>query len=330
MQKIANKVEEFKMAELNIAKLIGQPINVQLPVAVELGKIADVFTAEPGEHVYKMATLDETADVILTINTSTGALTPVKRSAMSDTELTFTGLVSKQEYVLIDDVLGKVDTNALARRKSSITRGMDKIEVKYITDAIINATSSYFPSNETSVYTVTPESTDDIYDVILKMKHGIEDYGDKYVLLCGKTVKEKIDTFDKDNVTSFNYNVTLAEKIAKLDIEVVKMFGKMSTAANESEADVFDQYTMILVAQNSRIAEGKPIKFVRRKISPAMAEEMGLKVDEAQRAIVADKTPVNISGTDTFGYGVFGYESVILAITNPKAIALADCESILV
>jgi hypothetical protein len=39
---------------LEIASLIGQPINIQLPVPVELQAIADTFTANPGEKIWPM------------------------------------------------------------------------------------------------------------------------------------------------------------------------------------------------------------------------------------------------------------------------------------
>ena len=38
--------------DLQIAKLIGQPINEQLPVPVEIRAIADIFTAKAGEHTF--------------------------------------------------------------------------------------------------------------------------------------------------------------------------------------------------------------------------------------------------------------------------------------
>ncbi len=317
---------------LEIAKLIGSPINTQLPVAVELSAIADVFTVEPGEHAWRVKDLDETADVVLNID-SNGVITPVKRSPLTDVELTFTGLNSKLEYVLVDEVLNRIDTNALARRKESITRGMDKAEIKIILDALLTPTNATFPYNETTPYQVTVDSGDDIYDVVLKAKHGIEDYGDNYVALVGSTVKEKIDTYDKDNASSFNYNITLTARLRELGIDVMKVFGKVSRASNETETSLLDAKTMILVARNSRIAEGKPIKFVRRKISPQIAQQMGVDVDNAQRAVMVHPAPVQVevsgSNQNVYGYAVHGYESIVMCVTNPKAIATADLGDII-
>ncbi len=311
---------------LEIAKLIGEPINTQLPVPYEIEAIADSFTAEAGEHVWRYSAMDSTADVILDVDTN-GAITEKKRSPLSDVELTFKGLNSKLEYVLVDAVLSSPDTQVLGRRKASITRGMDKRELKIILDAILAKTADYLPG--VNPEEVTPASTDDIYDVIMAMKHKIEDYGDQFVLLCGSTAKEKIDTYDKEQASSLNYNVTLPAKLKELGIDVVKVFGKVADDTGETEDALMDSKKLILVAKNSRIAEGKPIKFVRRRIPADVATLMGAEVDGAQRALCVSNTPVPISGTNTLGFGVFGYESIIFCITNPKAICIADCTSIL-
>ena len=311
---------------LEIAKLIGEPISLQLPVPVELGMIADSFTAEPGEHVWKYSAMDATADVILAVDAN-GVITVKKRSPIGDTEISFSGLNSKLEYVLIDAILASPDTDILSRRKESITRGMDKREIKVILDAILAQTAGYLPGVES--IEVTPASGDDLYDTIMAMKHAVEDYGDNYALLCGSGVKEAIDLYDKKQASSFNYNVTLTAKLRELGIEVAKIFGKVSSADNEAEVALLDSAKMILVARNSRIAEGKPIKFVRRLIAPAIAKLMGAEVDKAQRALVVNPTPVNVAGVNTLAYGVYGYESIVFAITNPKAICFADATSVI-
>jgi len=321
---------ETRNIPLEIAQLVGQPINLQLPVPYELAAIADVFTANPGDKFWRCATMESTADVILTIDAN-GKITTVKRSPIADAQLTFTGLNSKLEYVLVDDVLNSVDVDVLARRKESITRGMDKTELKILLDAILNMTSGYLPG--VNPFEQTVASTDDLFDVIMGMKHQVEDYGDQFVLLCGSTVKEKIDTYEKDNVATFNYRIGLSEKLRELGIEVVKVFGQVAYDNGESGQALMDAKKMILVAKNSRIAEGKPVKFVRRKISPDIAKLMGCEVDSAQRALVVNPTPVPIdfSGTtwNTLAYGIYGYESIVMTITNPKSICIADATVIL-
>ena len=304
---------------LEIASLIGSPINTQLPVPVELSAIADTFTAPAGEKVYRFTALDTTADVVLDV--STGAIVTVKRDGVGDVEMTFKGLNSKLEYVLVDAVLASPDTDLLSRRRESITRAMDKKEVKLIVDAILSGSAStYFPG-------LAPEDLgtgSDIYDVIVAMKHKVEDYGDGYVLLCASDVKEAIDNYDKAiNATNVG-GVSLPAKLKELNIEVVKMFGKVSVETGESEVAIMPAGKMILVAKNSRISEGKPIKFVRRLISPEIAKLMGATVDGAQRATIVNPTPVTVTGSLTLAYGIYSYESVIFCITNPKCIVVAE------
>ena len=320
-------MSEERKIDLEIAKLIGQPINPSLPVPVALSAIADLATADPGEKVWYFASEDTDADEIYEVNTSTGAIVVVKKSPLSDTQLTFTGLNSKLQYVLLDTVLASPDTDVLGRKKASISRGLDKLELKRILDAIIALGA---------VGTITPDSADDLYDVIMSAKHALEDYGDNYVLLCGSAVKEAIDNYDKKQVASFNYNVTLPAKLRELGIEVVKIFGKVKTgtaAANEadsgSEVVLLDTNKFVMVAKDSTIAKGKPVIFVRRKIPAAIAKLMGGDVDNAERMLTVSSDTTNVAGTDTLGYSVYGYESVVLAIVNARAIKKsADLSSI--
>ena len=303
---------------LRIQKLIGQPINEELPVAVAIQEMADVSFAEPGEHVYYFANRDTDPDEIYYVNTSTGAMVTVKRTPVSDTELTFQGLNSRIEYVLVDSVLSSPDQNVLGRKKSAISRGMDKLEVKLILDALIASSD---------IATISIPSGGDLWDTIMDAKHAVEDYGDDFLLLAGSTVSEKLDTFDKDKAGTFNYNVNIKGMLAQAGIKVVKVFGSIKTgSAADNAADtgttqrVLSTSKFILIARDSTIAEGKPIHFVRRKISANIAKLMGADVDKAQRALIVNPTPVNVSGTNTLAYGVYGYESIIWAIKNRKGV----------
>jgi hypothetical protein len=323
---------------LEIAKLIGEPINPSLNVPVEITTIADTFEADAGEKVWRYDGYDTDVDEILDVEAS-GRIVPQARTPLSDTQLTFKGLNSMLEYVLVDAVLGSPDTEVLGRKKVRISAGMDKLELRMILNAILDGKTPGMVGGthdlEDSVQSATLASGDDLYDVILKMKHKIEDYGDNFAFLVGSTIKEKIDTFDKDYVGSFNYNVTLASKLKELGIEVMKIFGTVKWRsyttglhnigsggyADDSSATVLlNAKKAILVARNSRIAQGKPIIFVRRKIKPEIAKLMGADVDKAQRALIINPCFINNAGVDTLAYGVCGYESIIWAIVNPYAI----------
>jgi hypothetical protein len=314
---------------LEISALIGQPVNVQLPVAVEISAIADILPlAKPGELVYKFSSLDNTADTILDIN-SNGTITVKRRSPVGYTLLEFKTLESQLEHVYIEDILNNVDTDVFARRNAAITRGMDKRELKILIDGIF-ANDDIYPESGSDSNVITPASGDDVYDVLMAMKHSIEDYGDKYALLAGSSVKEAIDLYKKDKASTLNYNVDLIGDLQKMGFEIKKVFGKVSDDSSpETQDNVMNANKAILVARDSTIAEGKPIKMVRRQISPDIASLMGATVDNAQRAIIVNPTPVIDSGANKRAIGIYGLESFIFCLTNPKAIATSDLTSIL-
>lgn len=303
---------------LRIASLIGSPINEQLPVPMSISEISDVSVAEPGEKVYYFASRDNDPDEIYYVNTTTGAMVTVKRNPVADTELTFQGLNSRLEYVLVESILSSPDVNVLARKKDHIASGMDKLELKLILDAIIASSD---------VSTISIPSGGDLYDTIMDAKHTVEDYGDNFVLLVGSTVKEKIDTYSKDKAGSHYYDTSLKKMLDDAGIKVIKVFGTVKTGTATDNADdtgtsqrLLSSSKFILVARDSTIADGKPLHFVRRKISADIAKLMGADVDSAQRALIVNPTPVNVSGTNTLAYGVFGYESIIYCLKNRKAV----------
>ena len=323
---------------LRIAKLIKEPVNYQHRVPVALSKIADEYTAEPGEHVWRIQNIDTNVDVVFVLNAD-GKLVQIKRSPLQDVELTFVHWNTKKEYVLLSEILDRVDTNALARRKESLTRGMDKKELKTILDALITPTSAVYPANDTTNAGITVVSGDDIYDCFVRAVHKLEDYGDGYEALVGTTVKEKIDTFSKENATTNYYDVRLKAKIAELGVNIYKVYGTVSDSSGNAAAELaadavlLDKKKFVMVATDSSMVKGKPISFVRRRISPEIAESMGADVDKAQRAIFVGQAPERVDvagvGSDVLGYSVFCYESIIFCVTNPNAVCVGDLTSIL-
>lgn len=294
--------------DLTIAQVLGAPIDPNLKVPVALAEIAEVETAQPGElvRIFNNSAEDVQTDVIYSVDAN-GELTINKVSPVAPATLTFVGLQSRLDYVLIDEILPAADQNALARKKAGIARAMDKEEVKRICTAILG-----IPSQE-----VTQGSGEDLYDLIVKMGHLVEDYGDNCVLLVGSTVKEVIDTYDKVNADNFHYRIGIKEYLAEANIKVIKMTGKVNGVA------ILAAPKLILVARDSTLAIGKPITFVRRLMSPEIAKLMNS--ESAERAISVAQVPTVISATgkNTLGYGVFGYESIIETITNYRALAWA-------
>lgn len=301
--------------DLEIAKQIGVPIDPNLPVPVIISEIANVETAEPGEEVKYYASYDANIDDIYTAD-SNGVITAHKLTANAATALSFQGLQSKLEYVLINDVLAgsegnKPDTGVLGRKKAAIVRAMEKEEVRRLLALCLSQASQE----------VTQASGEDLYDLIVKLVHKIEDYGDNYVLLVGSTVKERIDTYDKENADNFNYRIGLKEYLEKTGIKVIKVFGTYTNSTGSGQR-MLDTDKLILVARDSSIAAGKPFSFVRRLVNPEIAKMMN--AESAERLVSVAHAPTIIDGTNNLlGYGVFGFEAVIEAMLNKYAISWA-------
>lgn len=298
---------------IELAKIIGEPIDPNLKVPAILAEVADCETALPGEDVKRYTTEDSNAgDEIYTI--TNGIITPVKVTPQIPTPLTFTGLQSRLEYVLVEEIMASPDQSLLARRKAAIARAMDKKETKEVLDLILGAASQE----------VVQATGEDIYDVIVKMTQLVEDFGDNYILLAGSTAKGLIDTYDKVNADNFRYRVGINDLLTNSGIKLVKVIGEYKLDG-ASATKVLAINKLILVARNSTIAQGKPLSFVRRIISPAIAEAMGCQVDVTQRALIVVPTPVVVSGSslNTLAYGVYAYESKISALLNKRAVAWA-------
>jgi hypothetical protein len=292
---------------LEIAKAIGSPIDPNLPAPMVISEIADVQTAEPGEDCWTFAD-DGNGDDVYVVD-SNGAITVHKVSPAAATDVSFQHYNSKLEYILVKDVMDAKDQGALARKKAALARAMDKLEVKRILDACLALASQE----------VTQDSGEDVYSVILKMVQKIEDYGNNYVLLVSAEVRALMDAYDKDNATNFNYKVSIDELLSKKGVKVIKVSGTVDIGAGQVR--LLAASKAILVAKDSTLAIGLPISFIRRKISPEIAQGMGIEVDGAQRGLIVANTPVIVAGTNTLGYGVYGYESIIEAVTNKRAIA---------
>ena len=295
---------------LELARLIGEPIDENVQTRMLVSDICDEFVAEAGEKVWTFSARDNDPDEVYDVAVG-GAITVVKRDPLGDVQLTFKGLNSKLEYVLVDSILSSVDTNVLGRKKAKITRGMDKLELRMVLKAI---------TDSSAVQSVALDSGEDLYDVLQQAIHKLEDYGTTILLLAGSTVKNKIDTYEKEKVTVNNYKLSLTEFLAASGVKVQKIYGVVKYTGDQTAQPLLAANKFIMIALDSTIAEGKPLAFVRRRINPEIAKLMGANVETAQRAIITNPTPVIDSGSNTLAYGVYGYESVIYAILNPLAI----------
>jgi hypothetical protein len=296
-------------------QLINEPIDPNLRCPVALADIVNYKESEPGETVEYFASpaQDRAITDLITVDAA-GSIAYVKVPLKGVTALTFLGLSSNLETVLIDEILNSHDQTALAAKKDGIIRGMDNEEVRRVLDLCLAK----------STQEVEKASGEDLLDVIIKMKQKVSDYADDYILLVASDVMDAIERYDKENVTNFHYKMTIKEVIADLGIKkIVKVLGQ--TRFDASTVSVLAAGKAILVGRNSQLVAGRPIHFLRRKFEKEIAELSGAG-EGAVRLIKVIETPyvINSAAKNTLGYGVFGYESIIQVVTNYRAISWSD------
>jgi hypothetical protein len=292
--------------------LLNSPIDPNLKCPVELVDIVNYKEAEAGETVEYFASpaQDRASDDIYAADAA-GTITYHKVPLKSTLALTFVGIQSKLETVLIDEILNSKDQGALAAKKDGIIRSMDSEEIRRILNLVLAV-----PSQE-----VNKETSEDLLDVIIKLKQKVSKYATSYILLVASDVMDEIEKYDKENVTSFNYKMSIMEEIAKLGIQkVVKVLGDSGYAG--SSTPVLADGTAILVGRDSALAAGRPIHFLRRKFSGEVAALAGAKEGDVRLVSIA-QTPIviNAANANTLGYGCFGYESVIQVLTNYRSVS---------
>ena len=296
-------------------QLINEPIDPNLDCPVELADIVNYKESEAGETVeYFASSAQDRAITGLYTADGAGSITYVKVPLKSVTALTFVGLQSKLETVLIDEILNSKDQSALAAKKDGIIRAMDNEEIRRILNLCLAPVSQK----------ITKVAGEDLLDVIIRMKQLISSYSTDYVLLVASDVMDKIESYDKDNVDNFNYKMSIMEELKKLGInKVVKVLG--NTDFDDSDEAVLAAGKAILVGRNSNLVKGRPIHFLRRKFAKEVAELSGAG-EGAVRLIDIAKTPsvINAAGKNTLGYGCFGYESVIQVLTNYRAVSFSE------
>jgi len=292
-------------------QLINEPVNPNLKCPVELVDIVNFKESEAGEIVEYFASpaQDRAVSGIYSADAD-GSLTYVKIDLATTLPLTFTGLQTKLETILIEDILNSHDQTAMAVKKSSLIYQLDSKEIQNCLNLVLGA----------STQEVIKNTGEDLLDVIIALKQKVADYCSDYILLVAPDVMDEIEKYDKENVSHFNYKMNIMEEIAKYGIKkLVKVVGEVNY--NGATTPVLANGTAILIGRFSDIStNGRPITLFRRKFSKPVAESVGCPEGASRLCeIVPTPIPVNLSGKQTLGYSIFAYESIIQVLTNYRA-----------
>jgi len=299
---------ENKYNGLEIAKILGEPRDPRRPYTMLQSTVCETGTAEPEDYVYSFDVLMDT-DLIYTI-TSTGELTQVNVTPDSPALLTFIDIASPEYYIKITD-LAKKKEDVLARKTVTINRAMNAYENRLIVAGIDGAVQT---ANQ---YTLRSGETGFTYPDLIDMLDGVQDYGDKFVLIAGTSIAKDIVLWD------FNENKyqSLKAALADLNIEIIRV--NQTVTIDGSSTPVIAATKAYLVATDTEV--GKPVLFIRKKLDSIsmLGGVMSEAGDMPERLIITSNNPVTVlSGSKRYlAVGVTGYEEIVVSVINPYSIA---------
>jgi len=314
-------------AQLLCSKLIGEPINTEKKVPFPLSEIVNTSLLAPGDiaRVYTSSQADTDKDTVYIVGDN--ILVKKVIDCKIPTILDMIAKKSPLHYVPFVDLLNN-DVNAIGRKKASISRAFDKLEIHEVLDGVMlmDGTNGT-PNQEVTV-------TGDLYDTIMDMKHKISDYGTDFVLLVGSNVSDQIDTYDKENAESggLTYNMHLKQMLAENQIQVIKVFSEVSIVesgddeSGGSNVSTFDSDSMVMIARRNDLVDGRPITLVRRQISAEIATAItGVQTTDPSERLLCTLAPLpDGNGSLELSVGCFAFGQYGLYISAYPAVCWAD------
>lgn len=283
---------------LAIAKYIGEPFDPDKPVDTQV--IAQIFELDEvgaGEDVYVWEDVPVTKSVTELV--SNGAVTTTEVTPATPTQLAFSDLATDEFYITVSNILkGKYDV--LAKKRVDIEEALNRYEIKKAIDLIDSASGSNL---------VQPGSGDNNkfrYPHLVQMMNMINNYGDKFLFVCGKNVNT--------DIILWNFNEDKNQPIPKLEdlgIKKIVLSGQVKIGA--TTYDIIDPNVAYLIATAGSNGK-KPGVFVRRNLKALDGKD--------QVRVVLPSAPLQAIGSNRIlSYSVIGYEQIAMAIANDKVVA---------
>ncbi len=287
-----------------MAKTIGDVYDVELPVPEVIEAISRFESAEVGEHVYYLAPTNVTKTV--NVLTSDCSITQVKVTPDTQTEVTWTDIVSKDVYVCIHDWL-KADHDVLQFNADAIQEAMDRQEI-YAVLQLVDAGAV----SESNVYTLDSGKTKFDYPKLVEMVRSIAKYGRELVLITGGTITTDIAlmSYDADK----NQPVSIFDVVQKhIPIEDLKV-----TVSSVEKTVLAANVALLVAVSDSK--KNRPLIVARRK-TEQLAEMADTELVPKQRVIVSSGIGMNVGSSRKAAKGFFGLEEYSVTSTNDLVFA---------
>lgn len=302
-----------KYSQLEVARIIGEPIDPRRRYADVIAAIAETDTADPNEFVYYFDVLQDTDKVFTTV---ANGVTQQLVTPDSPVLFSFIDAATPEYYVKITD-LANAKENVLARKLRTIDRSLNAYEINKVLDVmnVAAGTEGNLESLESGFKRFVFKNLVDMIDIII-------DYASNNVLIAGSQVDKDIKLWDWND----DKNRSLFEALRDLDVTIMRVSGAATFQLNSVSKNALDSTRAFLVGRDTEA--GRPVLFVRKRLNDIdlLGGAIKRQGEKPERLVFVSPNPVTVVSNSTrfLAIGVTGYENIVCAVTNPKAIVKFD------
>ena len=287
--------------EEQLASVLNESYDPELPIPEVIAAIMNVASAEPHEHVYYFTpTLPVKKVYILSgnCNVTQEAVSPATRN-----DLAFTTIVTPDYFICLDELLNG-DMNILDLYAEDIQEALNREEILAVLRLVDAAAVA-----RGNVFALDSGKLKFDYPKLVEMRKAIRKYGKTLVLITGANVTEDVELMQYD-----------ANKYSPVNIkDVVDMWiplEALDVTVNGSPTVVLDADTAYLVAVSDS-KKNKPGYFVRRKIDGSILSGLqDTTMVAKERAVIVTGMNKPVATVEKFAKGIAGLEQVGVVITN--------------
>jgi len=287
--------------EEQLASVLNESYDPELPIPEVIAAIMNVASAEPHEHVYYFTpTLPVKKVYILSgnCNVTQEAVSPATRN-----DLAFTTIVTPDYFICLDELLNG-DMNILDLYAEDIQEALNREEILAVLRLVDAAAVA-----RGNVFALDSGKLKFDYPKLVEMRKAIRKYGKTLVLITGANVTEDVELMQYE-----------ANKYSPINIkDVVDMWiplEALDVTVNGSPTVVLDADTAYLVAVSDS-KKNKPGYFVRRKIDGSILSGLqDTTMVAKERAVIVTGMNKPVATVEKFAKGIAGLEQVGVVITN--------------
>lgn len=306
VEKIKAEMKQLavKGQKMELALLLGDPYDAELPVNSVLADIFDTSSVPAGEVVeyFVPVTAAKTVYTLVSCAVTNVAVTPG-----TDSDLSFSTYTTSRFYICVDDLLN-ARYNVIANKTENMLEALDRLEEAKaiaLVDAAVPVANQFVPdSGETKLS----------YPKLVEMVRVMAKYGSKFVLITGANVTADVVLmdYDADKVRAIDLSKIGIEKVVAMDGQAVTLDG---TPINIIDAD-----TAYLIAVADKKGKKAGI-FVRRQIGSLAALNGEAQIVAKERIVLPSDAPAAIGNDQKLAWAFVMAEQFGAVITNAKMLA---------